>query len=191
MSEETTATSTNLIEELESAIASGAEVILIKAPAKKYLNVSLEITKYLCQKAEGIYVTLNRPYASMKKIMQKEGIDLNKLIFIDSITRQTGGEEIDTDRCIYINSPDPTLMQVSIERAMDLIRTENRFIYLDSLSTISLYKSFETLLKFIRYITAKIRVKGFFGALFSVEKELDETYYSQLALMVDEVIEID
>jgi hypothetical protein len=82
-------------------------------------------------------------------------------------------------------------MQIAIEQAMDMISAENRFIYIDSLSTISLYKSFETLLKFIRYITGKIRIKGFIGTIFSIEKEIDESYYSQIALMVDEVIEVE
>jgi hypothetical protein len=80
---------------------------------------------------------------------------------------------------------------MAIEQAMDRIYAENRFIYIDSLSTISLYKSFETLLKFIRYITGKIRIKGFIGTIFSVEKEIDDIYYSQISLMVDEVIEVE
>jgi hypothetical protein len=127
----------------------------------------------------------------MKKLLEKEGVDYSRIIFIDSITRQLGGEEIDIERCIYLNSPDPTLIQMAIEQTMDRIFSENRFIYIDSLSTISLYKSFETLLKFIRYITGKIRIKGFIGTIFSVEKEINESYYSQIALMVDEVIEVD
>jgi hypothetical protein len=178
-------------EKLEESIESGAEIILVIVEAKKYVKTSLEILRFLTSFAEGVFVTLNRPYSSMKKLMEKEGIDYSKIIFIDSITRQLGGEEIDIERCRYLNSPDPTQMQIAIEQAMDMISAENRFIYIDSLSTISLYKSFETLLKFIRYITGKIRIKGFIGTIFSIEKEIDESYYSQIALMVDEVIEVE
>lgn len=98
---------------------------------------------------------------------------------------------MDRDRCIYLNSPDPVLLQVSIERAMDLVSSENRFIYLDSLSTISLYKSFETLIKFLRHITGKIRLRGFVGTIFTIEKEMDESYFSQISLMCDEIIEVN
>ena len=181
----------SIAEKIDEAIKNGAEVILIRVGAKKYVEASLEIVKYLVKDSEGIFVTLNRPYSSMKKLMAKENINLDKILFIDALTRQIGGEEIDADRCIYLTSPDPTQMCLAIERAMGMVNSDRRFIYIDSLSTISLYKSLETLLKFIRYMVGKIRIKGFIGTIFSVEKEIDDAYYSQIALMVDEVIEAD
>lgn len=183
-------TSSNLPERIKNAIESGAEIILVKVDAKNYVKVSLEIIKFFSSFAGGVYVTLNKPYFSLRKILGKENIDLKKLYFIDSITMQVGGEVIDEDRCFYLTSPDPVQLQVTIERAMDLITSDNRFIYIDSLSTISLYKSFETLIKFLRHITGKIRLRGFIGTIFALEKEMDETYYSQITLMCDEVIEV-
>ena len=180
-----------IVERIDEAIQNGAEIILVIVESKKYVRASLEILRYLTEMAEGVFVTLNRPYTSMKRLMEKEGIDVGKITFIDAITRQLGGEEVDSENCIYLNSPDPTQIQMAIEQTMDRIFAENRFIYIDSLSTISLYKSFETLLKFIRYITGKIRIKGFIGTIFSVEKEIDDVYYSQISLMVDEVIEVE
>lgn len=169
----------------------GAEIVLVKVESKKYTKISLEIIKYFTTIAEGIYVTLNKPYFSLRRMFEKEGVELSRLIFIDCLTRQLGGEEIDSERCIYLNSPDPTQLQIAIERAMDLITSENRFIYLDSLSTISLYKSFETLIKFLRHITGKIRLRGFVGTIFTLEKEMDESYYSQISLMCNEIIEVE
>lgn len=183
-------TNLSLPERIKKAIDGGAEIILVKVDAKSYVKVSLEIIKFFSSFAEGVYVTLNKPYFSLKKILGKEGVDLNKLYFIDSITMQVGGEVIDEERCFYLNSPDPVQLQVAIERAMDLITSNYRFIYIDSLSTISLYKSFETLIKFLRHITGKIRLRGFIGTIFTLEKEMDETYYSQITLMCDEVIEV-
>ncbi|MEM2176517.1 MAG: hypothetical protein QXN34_04210 [Archaeoglobaceae archaeon] len=182
-------TSSSVTEKIKEAIDRGAEIILVKVDAKNYVKVSLEIIKFFSNFAEGVYVTLNKPYFSLKRMLSKEGIEINKIYFIDSITMQVGGEIIDEDRCLYLNSPDPVQLQVAIERAMDLITSNNRFIYIDSLSTISLYKSFETLIKFLRHITGKIRIRGFVGTIFALEKEMDETYYSQITLMCDEVIE--
>ncbi|WP_456327448.1 DUF7504 family protein [Archaeoglobus sp.] len=180
-----------VVERIKEALERGAEILLIKVSAKNYVRVSIEILKYLSNIAQGIVVTLNKPYFSLKKMLEKEGVKIENLYFIDCITRQFGGEEIDTDRCFYLNSPDPTQLQVAIDRMMDLITAENRFIYLDSLSTISLYKSYESLIKFIRLLTGKIRVRGFVGTLFTLEKEVDESYLSQLALMCDEIIEVE
>ncbi len=184
-------TSTNAVELIKEAIDSGAEIVLVKVDSKKYVKVSIEIVKYFTEMAEGIYVTLNKPYFSLKKLFIKEGIDLSKLVFIDCITLQLGGEMIDEDKCFYLNSPDPVQLQVTIERAMHLVTADNRFIYMDSLSTISLYKSFETLIKFLRHLTGKIRLRGFVGTIFTIEKEMNESYYSQISLMCDEIIEVD
>ena len=182
----------NLINRLSEALGRGAEILLIKVGPRSYVKANLEVLKYLTNVAGGgIYVTLNKPYFSLKKNLSKEGIDLTKLVFIDCLTRQLGGSEVDANRCIYLNSPDPVLLQVSIERAMDLVHSETRFIYLDSLSTISLYKSYETLMKFLRHITGKIRLRGYVGTIFTIEKELDESYLSQISLMCDDVIEVD
>lgn len=181
----------NVTEAIQEAIDRGAEIILVKVDSKKYVKVSLEILKHFTNVAEGIFVTLNRPYFSLKKMLAKEEIDSSKIIFIDCITLQLGGEPIDEDRCFYLTSPDPVQLQVTIERAMDLVLAENRFIYLDSLSTISLYKSFETLIKFLRHLTGKMRLRGFVGTIFMLEKEMEESYYSQISLMCDEVIEVE
>lgn len=184
-------TNSEVVKEIQEAIDRGAEIVLVKVDSKKYVKVSLEIVKHFTKIAEGIFVTLNRPYFSLKKMLTKEGVDLSKIIFIDCITLQLGGEQVDEDRCFYLTSPDPVQLQVTIERAMDLVLSENRFIYLDSLSTISLYKSFETLIKFLRHLTGKMRLRGFVGTIFTLEKEMNESYYSQISLMCDEVIEVD
>ena len=189
MSELITNSSIDPIEDIRKALERGAEIILVKVDAKNYVKVSLEIIKYFTSIAEGIYVTLNKPYFSLKKMFLKEEININRLIFIDCLTRQLGGQEVDTDRCIYLNSPDPIQLQVAIERAMDLITADNRFIYIDSLSTLALYKSFETLIKFLRHIIGKIRLRGFIGTIFTLEREMDESYYSQISLLCDEIIE--
>ncbi len=184
-------TSTDPTRKIKEALDRGAEIILVKVDSKHYLRVSLEIVKYFSEIAEGIYVTLNKPYYSLKKMFLKENINLGNIVFIDCITLQLGGKEVDTEKCLYLNSPDPTQLQVTIERAMDLITADNRFIYLDSLSTISLYKSFESLIKFLRHLTGKIRLRGFVGTIFTIEKEMEDSYYSQISLMCDEVIEVE
>jgi hypothetical protein len=181
----------DLVKRIDEALNRGAEIILIKVSAKNYVRVSVEILKHFSQIAEGIVVTLNKPYFSLRKMLEKEGVNVDSLYFIDCITRQLGGEEIDPERCYYLNTPDPTQLQIAIDRMMDNITADNRFIYIDSLSTISLYRSFESLIKFLRHLTGKIRIKGFVGTMFTLEKEMDESYYSQISLMCDEIIEVE
>ena len=180
-----------VIDKIRKSIENGSEVLLVIAPAEKYVSTMIEVIKHISHDFEIIYVTLNRPYPSVKKLLEGNGIDISGFLFIDCITRQIGGEEMDGDRCIYLNSLDLSQIQVAIENAMNLLTSERKFIYLDSLSTIALYKSEESLMRFIRYLTGKVRVKGFVCTLFLVEKEMDDVYYSQLSLMVDDLVEVE
>ncbi|MEM4524347.1 MAG: hypothetical protein QXF29_04500, partial [Archaeoglobaceae archaeon] len=110
-------TSPSLAEKIKRAIEKGAEIILVKVDAKNYVKVSIEILKFFSEFAEGIYVTLNKPYFSLKKILGKEGVHLEKMYFIDCITLQVGGKTVDPDKCFYLTSPDPVQLQITIERA--------------------------------------------------------------------------
>ncbi|MEM4566658.1 MAG: hypothetical protein QXD49_08715, partial [Archaeoglobaceae archaeon] len=74
-------TSLGIPERIKEAIDKGAEIILVKVDAKNYVKVSLEIIKFFSSFAEGVYVTLNKPYFSLKRILGKEGVDLSKLYF--------------------------------------------------------------------------------------------------------------
>src|SRR5574341_680913 len=59
-------------------------ITLVTSAAPRYTEVSLSLIKYLVnnKKFPGIYVTVNRPYESMKQMLEKT-VDLRYLVFID------------------------------------------------------------------------------------------------------------
>ncbi len=178
----------NLIKRIENALSCGAEILLFKVSSKMYNEVVHEVLRYFTSFAEGVYVSLNKPCSSLKRLLSSAGVNVEKLVFVDCVSRQFSEEE--NGACIYVNSPDPVHIQVALKRAMNLVNSDFKFVFLDSLSTISLYKSNETLVKFVRQISGKLRTSGFIGLFFTLDGELDHTIYSQIFLMSDEVIEV-
>ena len=97
MSGLTTNSSINPIEDIRKALERGVEIILVKVDAKNYVKVSLEIIKYFTSIAEGIYVTLNKPYFSLKKMFLKEGININYVY---------GSVSSPDEKCLFVFCPE-------------------------------------------------------------------------------------
>jgi archaellum biogenesis ATPase FlaH len=141
----------------------------------------------------GTYVTFNRPYSTLKKAVEDQGLNLSKMFFIDLITESAGGkaEKSTGDRCFYVSSPkNLTELSILIEQAMLRLPKEKRFVFIDSISTMLIYNDADTVLRFIHSLTGKMRLLGITGIIFLLEKESDEKFLAQVAQFCDRVINI-
>jgi len=171
-------------------------IALIVSTADMY-SIAQEIALKVLVKNKnmsGSYITFNRPYSTLKKFIEDEGLDVSKLFFIDLITESAGGkvDRSNADRCFYVSSPkNLTELSILIEQAMlRLPRTENRFVFIDSISTMLIYNDSDTVLRFIHSLTGKMRLLGITGIIFLLEKESDEKFLAQVAQFCDRVITI-
>ncbi len=177
-----------VVKKIEVALANGAEILLFKASTRSYSNLLREILRFFTGFADGIYVSFNKPCKSLRRLLSSAGVNVDRLVFIDCVSRQYAYER--GNECIYVSSPDPVHIQVALRKASERLNSERKFVFFDSLSTISLYKSKESMIKFLRQVTGKLRMEGFVVLLFTLEGELDEATYAQVFLMSDEVIEL-
>jgi archaellum biogenesis ATPase FlaH len=67
---------------------------------------------------------------------------------------------------------------------------ENKFIFIDSLSTLLIYNSFDVVAKFVHFIVSRLRLFGLVGILISIEKQIDEKMTNILIEMCDEIVEV-
>jgi len=141
----------------------------------------------------GVYVTFNRPYSNLKATVERQGLDVSKLFFIDLITESAGGktERSAEDRCFYVSSPkNLTELSILMEQAMIRLPRERRFVFIDSISTMLIYNDQDTVLRFIHSLTGKMRLLGITGIIFLLEKESDEKFRAQVSQFCDRVITI-
>ena len=64
----------------------------------------------------GVYVTLNKPYTTIKSILKETKVDTRLILFIDAITKTVGGKTKKTKECLFIGTPE-NLSDISL--AMD------------------------------------------------------------------------
>ncbi len=175
-----------LLEEIKK----GSDVILVRVTPSSYFDSVERLIRFMAAMGKVVYVSLNKPCSSLKKHFGRIGADMRNLVFIDAVTKQFSNNICGGDGCIYVESPNPVQLTVSIERAMEKVDSDPKFLYIDSLSTISLYKSNDSLIKFLRQLTGKIRFKGFVAVIVVLDNELDPIYFAQASLMCDAIIEV-
>lgn len=167
-------------------------VVLATVGARNYQKINLEIIKHLIEdkNTPGVYVTLNKPFETLESIFKKEKIDTRVIIFIDAITKTTGGEIEKTDKCLFIGAPD-NLSDISIamDQAVRSLPSKKRFVFFDSLSTLLMYNNVTTVAKFIHFLAGKMRIWQVGGIIVSLKKEKDKELIDELIQFCDAILD--
>jgi hypothetical protein len=140
-----------------------------------------------------VVVTTNQPYAILKKTYEKDGIDLSRVGFIDTITRYAVGEIPAGARGVrFTSSPsDLTQMGIAISDSLKDMGGKKAAILLDSVSTMLIYLPSANLSKFIHFVSSKLKILDMAGIFLAVEDGLDPILLSQLTTFVDQVVNMD
>jgi hypothetical protein len=168
-------------------------IILLNVSAENYLHINLESLKLLLNELDygGIMVDLNRPYGSILPLIEEHKVDTSDLHFIDAISKNVGAKLLDNGRVSYLDSPNSlTDISLEIEQKTPEIKSEKKFLFLDSLTTLSLYNSVATTAKFSHFLASKMRVLGLGGILISLEKKTHPELFETLAQVCDKIIDM-
>jgi len=180
------------------------KIVLFLIDPKKYMQRNLSVLKVFINQNmfSGIYVTVNRPFDTLMKIMKGRGINTEKIFFIDCITKMLPGSSekpLDskskyerTKNCIFIPSPSRlTEIGLALSEALSGIENpQNKFLYLDSLSTLLIYNDIDTIVKFVHFLSTRIRLYGIVGIIMCVEKSIDERLHNILLEICDLIVEV-
>ena len=173
-----------------SSIGKG-NVVLILTSAEKYLENVINVLEALINKKNYhcIYVTVNKPYQVLLNVLKNNDIDTKKIFFIDIISKMTRLETAGAKDCLFIASPDSlTELSIAITESARNLRGKNKFIFLDSLSTMLIYNQTGTVTKFAHFLIGKMKTEAVEMVIISLEKEMDPKLVSQISSFVDKVI---
>jgi len=152
-------------------------LMLVEVSSDKYLEITGGIIETLVNKRgmEGIYVTLNRPYFYLVEKFKQMNINLEQLRFIDGITSLSLSKVCDdTPDCIYIDGPsDNSGLSIAITTMLEKLIGKQKFLIIDSLSTMLVYTDKTTLAKFVHFQTTKLRYSKVAGLFVSIGEEID------------------
>lgn len=166
-------------------------VVIATVKAKDYQETNLELIKHLTEEEHipGVYVTLSKPFGTIHNIFKKKGIDTGMIIFIDAVTKIEGDIK-KTKNCLYIGGPEKLSdISIAMDQAVRALPTKERFVFFDSLSILLMYNQIETVVKFIHFLTTKMRSWKVKGIIISLEKDKDKELIDELSQFCDLVFD--
>ena len=169
-------------------------IYLIMASAPDIRNKNIEFIKGLLAKDYYILVvTSNQPYDILKKNYEKNGIVMERIFFVDTVTKFALGHDHEAvNNCRFVNNPaDITAIGIALTESLSGLKEKKVSLLFDSVNSMLIYISSQHITKFVHFITNKLRLMNFAGIFLAVEKGLDPDMLTQLTTFVDEVIDVD
>jgi len=164
-------------------------VVLALIDPIRYQEAVIGLLRYFMGKVpRGIYVSLNKPYAVLAKTFEKSGISVDSLLFVDAITNVPALQE-ETDHSCLGSTVDLSSLCIATSKAVNRF-AEDKFLVLDSLSTLLIYNESKAVAKFAHLLTEKMRRWNTSGSLLTVEMNAEKDVVSQLAPFCDKVVRI-
>jgi hypothetical protein len=169
-------------------------VVLFIIDAKKYHEIHPKLLHTIIEEKAfaGIYITVNKPYDVLVNYLKENGIKTDNIFFIDTISKAVSEDIRMTENCLFIPSPSRlTDLAIALSQALEgMEKKENKFIFIDSVSTLLIYNPFDVIAKFIHFIISRLRLFGLVGIMISIEKQIDEKMINILIEMCDDVVEV-
>lgn len=157
-----------------------------------YSELSRKISNYFIRKGNvsGIYVTSDKPSKTIKEELIRNKISVENLYFIDMISRVSGVKS-ETANVLFSGSPSNlTELSIVINSAMNDLKTKNKFLIFDTLSTLFNYNPQPIALKFVHFLSVTMRNLNVSGVFIIIKNQLDERALSFISGFVDKTIEI-
>jgi hypothetical protein len=171
------------------------KIVLFIVSIKKYPSFALSMIKHLNKKGwAGIYVGVVKPYADVAALFKKNGIDVEKIYFIDCISKSVAFDKmVETARVSYLMPGDLTGLGIAVDEGINHLTQESDkvFVFVDTLSTLLIYSSAQTLAKFSHFLTGRLRLKNLRGVILTLEKEAEKSFLASISSFCDAVIEVN
>ena len=170
-------------------------VIMMELPEDAYFEANIATVKLLTSKGfEGVYVSFHRPFISISSLLKQMGVNINNLLFIDVATAFAQEEQEKNPRCAHISSAiDIDELVRAIYTSLDRLKGKNRFIFIDSLTTIALYKPLSETMRFSEFLVRTVRKHEVENVIliFNVAKDLSQKkFIRDIAMHIDETISV-
>lgn len=169
-------------------------VIMTELPTENYFDITASCIKRMVEDGyEGIYISFQRPFANLDSSLRRRGVNVDKLLFIDVASSLAMDSQNTDSKVIHISQNiDVNELVRVIYSSLPQIKTREKFIYIDSLSTITLHKPLSETLRFSEFLirtTKKTPMDESVFLIFNVSRDLTQRkFIKDIALRVNEVV---
>jgi len=161
------------------------QAVLLIVPSTDYNKVMIDTLKELS--GESIcYVTLNKTYDGFVETCKKNKIKMDKIGFIDAISKSFKKSPTDSENVYYISSPG-ALTELSLVIGKFLEHDFKYFVF-DSITNLGIYHKQDICSKFSSSLVNKIKGKQTKAVFYAIGSR-DDSLVKQVGMFVDEVVD--
>jgi archaellum biogenesis ATPase FlaH len=163
--------------------------ILTLIPPQEYASkVHMVLKDAQDTSSKTVYVSLNKTYNSLLGQFKQANVDVDKIMFIDTISA-TVIDPKPVSNCIFLSSPDDIKsLQDGIMKAAKTTGAD--LMVFDSLSSLTTYKDYDEILKFITKILAGLSLSGCSTLLTCLKSDEEAPLIAQVRMKVDKTIDL-
>ncbi len=158
-------------------------VVVIQTPSESYLETNISSVKSMVDNGyEGVYLSFQRPFKNISTIFKKYDIDLDKIFVVDCASVFSNCCQDFNLHCVNVDSGFQIDNIVdSVCKSIRFLKSDKKFVFVDSLSTLALHRSFSETLRFSEFMINKVRRSKSDNVtfIFNVAKELEKKRFIQ------------
>jgi hypothetical protein len=166
------------------------KIAMLIVPSDLYVHISNEIPVELVNEwgMEGMLVSVNKPYMTMKEYFQEKGI-LNRLRYLDCTSKFIGANP-QGENLILLNNPSNLVeLSISIKKSLTSF-PRNSFLLFDSLSTLLIYNKLADLTRFAHRLGLMLKCKGVTTFFLIVDQETTKEMLKFLSTIADKIVHV-
>jgi hypothetical protein len=163
-------------------------LVLLSVSPTIYQETVLAVLRYFSERfGTGLYITLNKPAATLLGSFERAGIHLGELVLLDSVTNTS---ERDTESCCFLGRMrELSDLSLGVSKMVSE-RKQIKFVLLDSVSTLLIYNDTKSVTRFCHLVAERLRKWGLPGVFISVEMGEGMDMLAQLAQFCDAYVKV-
>lgn len=172
-----------------SATIKSNQIIVFVVSPKDFSKQLQDITKAMAETKKAIcYVSLNKPYKIIQGSLEKAGIPVEKMYFVDAVSSKVGSVK-PGKTVLMVSSPNAlTELSIAINKGVEMWKADT--VLFDSLSTLLVYEGASSVLRFVHSVINALRVKGLSCVFTVLKQDLKEELAKDLGMFADKVEEL-
>lgn len=159
---------------------------LLELPSDNYFFANSVSVKCLTKKGyDGVYVSFQRPFENICGLFDKYEINNDNVVVIDCASSK--------ETCVNISSFDADKLCEKIVNSLKNLKSDKKFVFIDSLTTVALYKKESEIKKLAKTLVKMINSKYFDNLLilFNVSEELSsKRFVKDISSYADDIINV-
>ncbi len=160
------------------------QIVLFPMPSNMYNENIISVIKGLSGNV--CYITTNKTLDSLKEIFNKKKVNMNNIVFIDTISKAMMKVPNQGESVYYVSSPG-ALTELSLV-VKKFLKHDFDYLVFDAVTNLLTYQNGNMCSKFVADLVDKVKKSKTRAVFYAIESAENEALISKASTVVDKVV---